>query len=73
MVEGQEVCIYSDLCTVTLRRHREFKFLTNKLAKLGLPYRWGFHFKLIGYQRNMLLIKALQQARNFEIELDRGG
>lgn len=57
---------------ITLKKRRELRFLTIKLAKLRISYRWGFPFRLlIDYQKQIVTIKTVQQAFAFEAELNR--
>lgn len=68
-IEGQELSIFSDLCSLTLKRRRELRFLTTKLVNLGIPYKWGFPLKLlIEYQRQIVTIRTVQQATAFEAQ-----
>lgn len=47
--------------------------MTIKLTKLGIPYKWEFPFKLlVEYQRKIKAIRTVQQARDFEVEHDKG-
>ncbi|OCT86463.1 hypothetical protein XELAEV_18020146mg [Xenopus laevis] len=45
--------IYADLASSTLQKRKDLKPLTEVLRQKGIPYRWGFPFKLT-YQRNGL-------------------
>lgn len=66
-VEGQQLFLYSDLCPLTLKRHREWKFLTSKLTWFGLPYKWSYPFKLLtDYKGKTVVLTTIQQAKTFE-------
>lgn len=74
MVERQELSFFSDLSLLTVKKSTEFKFLTIKLIRLGIPCKWGFPFKLLTeYQRKIIDVWTLEQARDFETEHDNRG
>lgn len=67
-IEGQKFAVFSDLCPLTLRKRRELKFLTTKLASLRIAYKWEFPIKLlVDYQRKIVVIKTVQEALDFEV------
>lgn len=71
LLEGQESTFYSDLCPITIQRRKEWRFFTSKLIVGGIPYKWGYPFKLlIDYKGQTLPIKTLHQARQFCCETD---
>lgn len=47
MLEGQKLTFYSDLCPLTLKRRREWKFITNKLTRLEIAYRVGVPLQVV--------------------------
>lgn len=45
---------------------------TQSLTSLWVAYRWGFPFKLlIDYKGQTVVLKTLQQTKNFESELEK--
>lgn len=70
-IEGLDVLICSDLSPITLRRRRTLKFLTNRLTKCSIRYRWGFSFKLvIDYKSRQIIIRSEEEAHKFLLDLD---
>lgn len=63
---GDSQITFSDLSTITLQKHRSFKFLTSFLQKEGITYHWGFPFKLIvRHDSKNTLIRTVQEAELF--------
>lgn len=48
-IADSQLQIFPDLSPITLKKIREFTFLTSTLTSLNIKYRWGFPFKLIVY------------------------
>lgn len=41
------------------------------MIKIGIAYRWSFPFNLSVFKSRMIVVKTLQQAKQFEAELDK--
>lgn len=64
IVLGRQLTFYLDLCPLTLHRRRECNFLTTKLNKKVIAYKWGFpHKPLVDYKGNIVAIKTTLQAK----------
>lgn len=44
-ISGSVISIFPDLCLVTLKNRRIFKFLRQDFQKWGLSYHWEFPFR----------------------------
>lgn len=55
-----------DLCPLTLKSCKEWKFLTSKLTQFGLPYKWGYPFKLLDYKGKTVVLFTIQLAKKIE-------
>lgn len=61
------------ISVITLKKRRNFKFLTQDLQELGIPYRWGFPFRLqITYNAKEYMVRTEQDVRSLHkrIQLD---
>lgn len=48
------------------------KCSTTKLVNSGIAYKWRFPFKLLtDYKGRTVVVKSLQQAKEFEVELEK--
>lgn len=55
-----------------MKRRREWKFLTSKLTRSDIPYKWGYPFKLlVEYKEKTVVLTSIQQAKKFEALLAR--
>lgn len=43
VVANQQLTFYLDLSPLTLQRRKEWSFLTSKLARYEIAYKWGHH------------------------------
>lgn len=64
-IDSQNLTLFSDLHPLTIHKRGEWKFLTSKLVRIEIPYKWGYPFKLlINYKERRMVIKSLGQAND---------
>lgn len=63
---GSQLFVYSNLSEITLKKRKCLRFLTEKLQRRQIRYRWGFPFKLIlTYNFKNYVIKSVTDAKSF--------
>lgn len=64
-IEELGVQIFPNRSSITLRKRRDFKFLTSVLASLKIKYRWGFMLRLIVYLNSKtVILHTYEEARS---------